>query len=107
MCKSHLDLMCIGDKYVENGIFTASEDAVTMMNEVQKNGGEAAYFMFGTELLGEHHQNRFDFISSCVIILALITIPSSNALNCSKLSLASNTPTGKETIFLKASAVYT
>lgn len=70
MCKSHLDLMGIGDKYVENGIFNASEDAVTMMNEVQKNGGEAAYFMFGTELLGEHHQNTFDFNEDVLAIMA-------------------------------------
>ena len=70
MCKSHLDLMGIGDKYIENGIFNASEDAVTMMNEVQKNGGKAAYFMFGTELLGEHHQNTFDFNEDVLAIMA-------------------------------------
>ena len=70
MCKSHLDLMGIGDKYIENGIFNASEDVVTMMNEVQKNGGKAAYFMFGTELLGEHHQNTFDFNEDVLAIMA-------------------------------------
>ena len=40
------------------------------MNEVQKNGGKAAYFMFGTELLGEHHQNTFDFNEDVLAIMA-------------------------------------
>ena len=53
--------MGIGDMYDMNAAFTASEDVVTMMNHVQKHGGQAAYFMFGTKLFAEHHHPEFDF----------------------------------------------
>lgn len=45
-----------GDAYMG-----ASEDAVAMMQCVQEHGGQAAYFLFGSELAAEHHQDRFDF----------------------------------------------
>lgn len=38
-----------------------SEDASYMMNEVESNGGEAMYFLFGTNLAAPHHNNKFDF----------------------------------------------
>ena len=38
-----------------------SEDATYMMNEVESNGGEAMYFLFGTDLAAPHHNNKFDF----------------------------------------------
>lgn len=53
--------MGLGDKYRANGEFTASEDVIHMMNAVQEHGGQAAYFMFGTELAAEHHHPCFDF----------------------------------------------
>ena len=53
--------MGIGDMYDVDAAFTASEDVVTMMNHVQKHGGHAAYFMFGTRLFAEHHHPEFDF----------------------------------------------
>ena len=53
--------MGLGDKYIIDAEFTASEDVVTMMSHVQKHGGKAAYFMFGTELNAEHHNAGFDF----------------------------------------------
>lgn len=38
-----------------------SEDITYMMNDVEKQGGNSAYFMFGTNLKGPHHNNKFDF----------------------------------------------
>ena len=51
----------LGDMFESNAVFNASEDVVTMMNHVQNQGGKAAYFMCGTELIAEHHHSRFDF----------------------------------------------
>lgn len=53
--------MGLGEKFIEDATFDASEDVVTMMNRVQENGGKVAYFMFGTELYAEHHNPCFDF----------------------------------------------
>ena len=53
--------MKLGDKFVNDAEFTASEDVVHMMNCVQEKGGKAVYFMFGTELRAEHHHPCFDF----------------------------------------------
>ncbi|MGM8212835.1 amidohydrolase [Virgibacillus sp. W0430] len=39
----------------------ASEDAVYMMNYVQKQGGKASYLLFGTPLAAGHHHAQFDF----------------------------------------------
>ena len=38
-----------------------SEDVTYMMNEVEKNGGKALHFMFGSDIKAPHHNNRFDF----------------------------------------------
>ena len=53
--------MRLGEKFITDAVFNASEDVVTMMNRVQEHGGKAAYFMFGTELYAEHHNPHFDF----------------------------------------------
>lgn len=47
--------------YGTEGSLGASEDVVTMMNHVKEQGGQAAYYMFGTTLAAEHHQDTFDF----------------------------------------------
>ena len=47
--------------YSTEGSLGASEDVVTMMNCVKKQGGQAAFYMFGTTLAAEHHQDTFDF----------------------------------------------
>ncbi|WP_029699143.1 M20 family metallo-hydrolase [Clostridium sp. Ade.TY] len=41
--------------------FGASEDICYMMKKVQERGGKASYIMFGSELKGEHHSEKFDF----------------------------------------------
>lgn len=46
---------------IEEEEFGASEDICYMMKRVQRNGGEASYMMFGSELKDEHHSIRFDF----------------------------------------------
>ena len=38
-----------------------SEDITYMMNNVEKQGGNSVYFMFGTNLKAPHHNNKFDF----------------------------------------------
>ena len=45
-----------------------SEDATYMMNEVESNGGEAMYFLFGTDLAAPHHNNKFDFDEDVLMI---------------------------------------
>lgn len=62
--------MGIGERYMEEAIFDASEDVVTMMNRVQEKGGKAVYFMFGSELTAEHHQKDFDFDEGVLPIMA-------------------------------------
>lgn len=47
--------------YRTDGRMTASEDVVTMMQAVQAQGGQAAYYLFGSGLAAEHHQRKFDF----------------------------------------------
>lgn len=37
-----------------------SEDATFFMEKVQKNGGQATYCIFGTELAAGHHNEKFD-----------------------------------------------
>lgn len=53
--------MGLAGSYQEKAMFGASEDVTVMMNRVQENGGQAAYFMFGTPLFAEHHHSAFDF----------------------------------------------
>ena len=70
---SGYDVACemgIGDKFIHEAEFSASEDAVTMMNRVQQQGGKAAYFMFGTELAAEHHHPCFDFNEDVLPLMA-------------------------------------
>lgn len=39
---------------------SGSEDATYFMEEVQKNGGQATYCVFGTEVASGHHHEKFD-----------------------------------------------
>ena len=48
-------------RVLENCRFGASEDACTLMREVQQGGGEASYMLFGSALEGGHHAPDFDF----------------------------------------------
>lgn len=59
--KKQVQLMSPELSYSEEGSMGASEDVVTMMNRVKEQGGQAAYYMFGTTLAAEHHQDTFDF----------------------------------------------
>lgn len=40
---------------------SASEDAATLMQAVQKGGGQASYMLFGSRLASGHHSGTFDF----------------------------------------------
>ena len=46
---------------VAAGNIGGSEDCTYFMERVQKNGGQAAYAMIGTELAAGHHDSYFDF----------------------------------------------
>lgn len=52
-----------------------SEDAMTMIKRVQKNGGQGTYVLFGSEKKNGHHTVRFD-IDEKVIPLAVSVISS-------------------------------
>lgn len=41
--------------------FGASDDATIFMDMVQRQGGQAAYLLFGTDIRGLHHEADFDF----------------------------------------------
>ncbi|WP_042223688.1 amidohydrolase [Oceanobacillus manasiensis] len=70
-CKCSLDLaeilhQCaeaspdIEKSRLEDNTPGGSEDATYFMKAVQKNGGQATYCVFGTELAAGHHNERFD-----------------------------------------------
>ena len=46
---------------VDSGNIGGSEDCTYFMERVQKNGGQAAFVMVGTELAAGHHDSFFDF----------------------------------------------
>ncbi|MFC7394963.1 M20 family metallo-hydrolase [Scopulibacillus cellulosilyticus] len=50
-----------------------SEDATYMLDKVKSNGGLASYAIFGTTLAAGHHNEKFDFDES-VMIIALKTL---------------------------------
>ena len=45
---------------MQTDVGAGSEDATYFMKEVQKNGGQATYCIFGTNLAAGHHNERFD-----------------------------------------------
>ena len=51
----------IFEEIVPSCNFGASEDFSYFMERVQKNGGQAAYLMIGTDLAAGHHDSYFDF----------------------------------------------
>lgn len=48
------------DRVIEDFDFGASEDVVTMMEQVQANGGQATELIIGMPLVASHHNDRFD-----------------------------------------------
>jgi aminobenzoyl-glutamate utilization protein A len=70
--------------YRMDHLFGASEDATLLMRRVQDRGGQASYFVLGTDLASPHHTPRFDFdetvLASGVALLALVV---TSALNLS------------------------
>lgn len=69
-CRRAAEGMGMGAGYCEQGSFHASEDAADLMQKVQEEGGEAAYFLFGTPLAAEHHQPGFDFDEKVLAVMA-------------------------------------
>ncbi|NMC31590.1 MAG: M20 family metallo-hydrolase [Veillonellaceae bacterium] len=52
---------------VEAGNIGGSEDCTYFMERVQKNGGQAAFVMVGTELAAGHHDSFFDFNEEALV----------------------------------------
>jgi aminobenzoyl-glutamate utilization protein A len=52
------------DKSVD---FGGSEDFSYMMNKVQGQGGKAIYFIIGSNIKADHHNDKFDFIEEDLI----------------------------------------
>ena len=50
-----------------SGNIGGSEDCTYFMEKVQKNGGQAAYVMVGTELAAGHHDSFFDFNEAALV----------------------------------------
>ncbi|WP_313956975.1 amidohydrolase [Bacillus sp. FJAT-22090] len=61
------------EEIIPNSKFAAgSEDATYMMDQVQQQGGQATYAIFGTTLAAGHHHEKFD-IDEAVLPIALNT----------------------------------
>lgn len=69
-CRRAAESMGPGCVYRTTGVFGASEDAAELMGRLQEQGGEAAYFLFGTPLSAEHHQPEFDFDEEVLAVMA-------------------------------------
>jgi aminobenzoyl-glutamate utilization protein A len=52
---------------LDAGNIGGSEDCTYLMERVQKNGGQAAYMMIGTQLAAGHHESRFDFDEEALV----------------------------------------
>ena len=48
-------------RVLEQARISVSEDACTLMREVQQGGGHASYMLFGSDLAAGHHAPDFDF----------------------------------------------
>ena len=48
-------------RVLEQARVSGSEDACTLMREVQQGGGHASYMLFGSDLAAGHHAPDFDF----------------------------------------------
>ncbi|NLU10253.1 MAG: M20 family metallo-hydrolase [Tepidanaerobacter acetatoxydans] len=59
----------LGLSRIENeSHFGASDDATYFMEKVQSQGGKALYFQVKTPIASNHHNSRFDFDESCLVI---------------------------------------
>ena len=52
---------------MQAGNIGGSEDCTYFMEKVQKNGGQAAFVMVGTELAAGHHDSFFDFNEAALV----------------------------------------
>ena len=52
---------------MDSGNIGGSEDCTYFMERVQKNGGQAAYVMVGSELAAGHHDGFFDFNEAALV----------------------------------------
>lgn len=57
------------EQYISSQDFGASDDGAVFMDMVQRQGGQAVYMLFGTEINGMQHEAAFDF-SEQVLSLA-------------------------------------
>ena len=55
------------EQYISSWDFGASDDGAVFMDMVQKQGGQAVYMLFGTEINGMQHEPAFDFSEQVLI----------------------------------------
>lgn len=54
--------------YVPESGFSGSEDATYLMAKVQEHGGKAAYMCLGADIAAPHHNSKFNFDESALLI---------------------------------------
>ena len=69
------------ESVLEDNSPAGSEDATFFMQRVQKNGGQATYCIFGTELAAGHHNEKFDINEKTLLSAVHILFDSIKKLN--------------------------
>ena len=79
---TYFDKINIYNNIIENEKMDASEDCTLFMKKVLENNGKAAYMMFGSKIVNEHHNSMFDFdesvLSKAIAIYACLAYKYSN-----------------------------
>jgi aminobenzoyl-glutamate utilization protein A len=71
----------ITETILEDHSPAGSEDATFFMERVQKNGGQATYCIFGTELAAGHHNEKFDINEKTLLSAVHVLFESIKKLN--------------------------
>ena len=79
---TYFDKINIYNNIIENEKMDASEDCTLFMKKVLENNGKAAYMMFGSKIVNEHHNSMFDFdesvLAKAIAIYACLAYKYSN-----------------------------
>lgn len=55
-------------RYVPDAAFSGSEDAAYLLEKVKSHGGKAAYMCIGSDIAAPHHNSRFTFDETSLLI---------------------------------------
>ncbi|MFT9598113.1 M20 family metallo-hydrolase [Mesobacillus sp.] len=75
------ELPFIKESILEDSSPAGSEDATFFLERVQKNGGQATYCIFGTELAAGHHNEKFDINEKTLLSAVHVLFESIKKLN--------------------------